>query len=97
MIDFDEIRGFQWDSGNSEKNWLKHGVTNAEAEQIFSNRPLITTEPEAQVWGELRYYGYGQTNEERRLFVVFTIRQELIRVISARDMSRRERRYYDDN
>ena len=95
MIDFEGIRGFQWDDGNFEKNWLKHGVTTAEAEQIFSNR-LVITEPETQIWSELRYYAYGQTDEERRLFVVFTIRQELIRIISARDMSRRERRDYDD-
>ena len=96
MIDFDEIRGFQWDDGNNEKNWLKHGVTNAESEQVFSNSPLVVAEPHEQIWGELRYYAYGQTNEARRLFVVFTLRQDLIRIISARDMSRRERRNYDD-
>ena len=96
MNDFDKIRDFQWDEGNYEKNWLRHGVTNAEVEQIFSNSPLVVTEPEAQIWGELRYYAYGQTDEGRKLFVVFTFRQELTRVISARDMSRQERREYDN-
>ena len=96
MNNFDEPRGFQWDSGNREKNWLKHGVTNAEAEQVFSNRPIIYAEPESQIWGELRRYAYGQTDEGRKLFVVFTFRQGLIRVISVRDMSRRERRNYDN-
>ena len=60
MNDFGEPRGFQRDGGNYEKNWLRHGVTNAEAEQIFSNSALVIAEPESQIWGELRYYAYGQ-------------------------------------
>ena len=96
MNDFGEPRGFQWDGGNYEKNWLRHGVTNAEAEQIFSNSALVIAEPESQIWGELRYYAYGQTDEDRKLFVVFTFRRELLRIISARDMSRQERSNYDD-
>ena len=97
MIDFDEIRGFQWDDGNYDpKNWSRHGVTNAESEQVFFNSALLIAEPEEQIWGEYRYYAYGQTDAGRVLFVVFTIRQELVRIISARDMSRRERREYGD-
>ena len=95
MIDFHQLTGFQWDNGNVEKNWLKHGVTNAESEQVFFNDPLVIAEPQGQIWAEMRYYAYGQTDEGRKLFIVFTIRQELIRIISARDMSRRERRNYD--
>ena len=95
MNRFEDVTGFQWDEGNSEKNWLKHGVTNAEAEQVFSNSPIFIVEPDEQPWSELRYYAYGQTYEGRKLFIVFTLRGELIRVISARDMSRRERRNYD--
>ena len=91
-----KCKGFQWDEGNSEKNWIKHRVSRAECEQIFFNRPLITGETAGESQKEVRYYALGQTDLERRLFVVFAVRTHLIRVISARPMSRRERKVYDD-
>ncbi|MXY45388.1 MAG: BrnT family toxin [Chloroflexi bacterium] len=94
MIDFDEIRGTQ--VGTNEKNWLRHGVSNAESDQVFSDDPLFIAEPPEQLWGELRYHAYGQTTEGRNLFVVFTLRQDITRIISVRDINRRERRNYDD-
>lgn len=87
-------RGFQWDEGNSRKNWTKHRVSNGEAEQVFFNQPLVVGDDD-QRWGaEARFYALGQTNRRRPLFVVFTLRSELIRVISARAMTRREREVY---
>jgi len=94
MEELSKCRGFQWDAGNADKNWIAHKVTRTECEQIFFNRPLITAHGKDHVEHELRYYALGQTDSGRVLFVVFTIRDELVRVISARDMSRRERRIY---
>jgi uncharacterized DUF497 family protein len=89
-----ECTGFEWDEGNFSKNWGKHGVSFLECEQIFFNQPLITQHDEKHSTNEPRYYALGQTDTYRRLFIVFTIRNNLIRVISARDMNRKERREY---
>ena len=87
--------GFEWDAGNAEKNWEFHRVTRTESEQPFFNRPVLVTAAERHSSEEARYAALGQTNAERLLAIVFTIRGTLIRVISAGDMSRRERRVYE--
>ncbi len=87
-------KGFQWDEGNAEKNLAVHQVTRPEIEQVFLKRPMVVDELLQQQEQERRYYALGQTDAGCRLFVVFTIRDQLIRVISARDMSRRERGAY---
>jgi uncharacterized protein len=86
--------GFQWDAGNQEKNWLTHQVTIGECEQFFFNHPLVVAPDEAHSHDEPRFFGLGRTDQNRLLFIVFTVRGESIRVISARDMSRKERRVY---
>lgn len=86
--------GFQWDTGNAEKNWLSHEVTTTECEQVFFNQPLIVAPNVAHSDLEERFYVLGQTDTGRELFVVFTLRGELIRMISARHMSRKERKVY---
>ena len=91
----DECTGFEWDDGNSEKNRVTHGVACGEAEEVFFNVPLILDPDRKHSGVEDRYYGLGVTNVGRTLLFVFTIRGELVRVISARDMSRRERRVYE--
>ena len=91
-----KCKEFQWDDGNSEKNWVKHCVSRADCEQIFFNRPLITGDAVSVSQAEVRYYALGQTDLGRPLFVVFTIRMNSIRVISAGPMSRRERKVYND-
>jgi len=88
--------GFQWDAGNAEKNRVRHRVTQAEVEQAFFNRPLIVAIDQRHSVDEVRSYALGWTDAGRLLFVAFTYRATLIRVISARDMSRRERRVYHD-
>ncbi len=85
--------GFQWDEGNAEKNWIKHGVSRGECEEIFFASPLLVVD-QAHSKAETRYYALGQTDAGRGLFVVFTARASLIRVISARDMSGEERKEY---
>jgi len=90
-IDYSKCTGFDWDKGNFEKNRLKHGVSPFECEQIFFNQPLIVAQDEAHSQKETRLYALGQTDMERLLFVVFTVRKNFIRVISARDISRSEK------
>ena len=93
--DLSQCQGFQWDEGNAEKNWVQHQVSHGEAEQVFFNRPLVVIEGEQRAEFTRRYYALGHTDARRLLFIVLTIRDDLIRVISARPMSRRERRVYE--
>ena len=90
----DKCFGFNWDEGNIDKNWLKHKVSSAECEQVFFNRPLVIQDDIIHSSPEKRFYALGQTDSKRTLFIVFTARNNLIRVISARDMSRKERKIY---
>src|SRR5690606_28541430 len=87
--------GFEWDAGNSLKSFLKHGVTCLEAEEVFLAGPLVASEDRRHSDSEPRHYCLGRTAAGRFLFVAFTVRGSRIRVISARDMSRRERRTYE--
>jgi uncharacterized DUF497 family protein len=97
MVDWEHIAGFDWDAGNARKSIDKHDVSQAEAEQIFFNDPLITVLDVKHSATEQRLHALGHTEGGRLLHVTFTLRREdtLIRVISARDMSRRERGYYE--
>lgn len=88
--------GFEWDQENIEKNWLKHKVSPVECEQVFFNQALVA-EDLKRSQREKRYYALGLTDDKRLLFVAFTIRENLIRVVSARDMSRKERKKYEKN
>jgi len=96
MEEISRCTGFQWDEGNCEKNWEKHRVSRFECEQLFFNKPLLVYKDEQHSLAENRYYVLGKTNQNRELFIVFTIRDDQIRVISARSMSRRERRCYEN-
>jgi uncharacterized DUF497 family protein len=92
--DLEKCTGFDWDAGNQDKNWEKHDVTDAECEEIFFNDPLVAGVDPKQSKRERRYYALGQTDAGRPLFVAFTIRKNLIRVISGRDMTEKELRKY---
>ena len=96
MTDLSEIGGFDWDSGNARKN-DKHGVTAAEAEQVFFNLPLLVLDDVAHSQIEPRLHALGQSDKGRALHITFTLRHDAksIRVISARDMHRKERAIYD--
>ena len=89
-----ECTGFQWDDGNATKNWKKHDVSQSECEQVFFNRPLILRRDRKHSELESRYYVLGHTDLGRLLFVVFTIRGNKIRVISARNMTESEEQRY---
>lgn len=87
--------GFEWDQGNITKNWDIHEVTTTECEQIFFNKPLILNRDRRHSQVENRYYVLGRTDRNRLLFAVFAIRDEKVRIISARDMTDSEiERYY---
>ena len=90
-----ECTGFDWDESNLDKNREKHGVPFWECEEVFLNRPLVVKPDEEHSRGERRYYALGRTEAGRLLFVAFTIRRKLIRPVSARDMTAKERRAYE--
>ncbi|MBN1494074.1 MAG: BrnT family toxin [Candidatus Omnitrophica bacterium] len=92
-----QCSGFEWDKHNTRKNWEKHKITPYEAEQIFFNQPLIVADDEEHSQTERRFYALGRTDLNKKLFVVFTIRNKVIRVISARKMSEKEKRSYESN
>jgi len=96
MIDLSAIIGFEWDEGNSRKN-SKHGVSTAEAEQVFFNAPLLLLSDVKHSQQEPRFHALGRTHQDRLLHVTFTLRQQNthIRVISARDMHKKERSIYE--
>lgn len=86
---------FEWDEFNKIKNWSKHKVDYRECEEIFSNRPLKTYKDIKHSQNENRFVALGNTNHNRKIYLVFTIRNDKIRIISARDMSRKERSLYE--
>ena len=97
MIDLDQITGFDWDAGNSRKSADKHDVSQAEAESISFNDPLIVVEDTKHGDSEQRLNALGKTAQNRLLHITFTLRQNgtMVRVISARDMHRKERKAYE--
>ena len=97
MIDWAQITGFEWDEGNSRKNEEKHGVSQSEAEQIFFNEPLLVLGDGKHSQREVRYHALGKTDDVRLLHITFTLRDSgtLIRIVSARDMHRKERAIYE--
>lgn len=97
MIDLAGITGFDWDAGNSRKSTNKHGVLQSEAEQIFFNQPLLMLEDSEHSQTERRYHALGMTDDARLLHATFTLLAagSKIRVISARDMHRKERIVYE--
>jgi uncharacterized DUF497 family protein len=97
MLDLSRIAGFDWDGGSARKSADKHGVSEAEAESVFFNDPLIVSEDLKHSRNEPRFNALGVTLEGRLLHVTFTLRQSdtLVRVISARDMNRKERQFYE--
>ncbi len=96
MIDFGRIVGFDWDEGNVRKSAEKHSVSTREAEQVFLDPRLLILIDEEHSGDEERFHAYARSPNGRMLLISFTLRQDktLIRIISARNMSRRERERY---
>jgi uncharacterized protein len=94
-MDLSGCTGFDWDAGNESKNRDKHHVDKFETEEVFFNKPLLLFDDLKHSETEQRYFLLGVTDRKRKLMVVFTVRGNKIRVISARDMSRKERVEYE--
>jgi len=97
MVDLARVTGFQWDDGNARKSTEKHGVGQAEAEEVFFSPRLLVVDDSRHSHSEPRFHALGVTRAGRRLHVTFTLREgnTRIRVISARDMHRKERAIYE--
>jgi len=94
---FEKFTGFQWDEGNKNKNLIKHQVKNWECEQVFFNEPLLILDDPKHSLNEKRWTAFGMTDIGRYLVIIFIKRDKLLRVISARDMNRKESRFYEKN
>lgn len=95
--DFEKFIGFQWDEGNKNKNLVKHQVENWECEQVFFNEPLLVLDDLKHSLTEQQWAAFGMADTGRYLVIIFTKRGKLLRVISARDMNRKESRFYEKN
>jgi len=93
-IELPNIIRFDWDKGNLSKSKLKHKVEPLESEQVFQNNPIYLYDS-SHSQKEDRYFAYGATDQGRMLTVVFVLRNDKIRIISARDQSKKERRFYE--
>lgn len=94
-VDLSVCTEFEWDAGNRLKSHMKHGVTQAEAEELFFSAPLVARDS-GHSGAEARFHALGETAAGRRLLAVFTVRGQRLRIISVRDMSRRERQVYEE-
>lgn len=95
IIEYPNFKGFEWDDGNKDKN-LKHNVQHWECEQIFFNEPVIILEDSTHSITEDRFAAFGQTDKGRNLVIIYTIRNSNLRIISARDMNKKERDFYEE-
>jgi uncharacterized DUF497 family protein len=94
-LDVENIIGFDWDEGNITKNETKHHLKWSIIEEIFFNEPLLIIEDFDHSHKECRCVALGKNNQQKLLTVIFTIRKGNIRVISARPMSKKERKFYE--
>lgn len=91
----DEATGFDWDEYNLMKNWEKHHISYWECEEAFFNTPLIVKSDEDHSEEEKRYFALGITDTGRKIFIAFTMRETLIRPISFREMTKKEKNIYE--
>lgn|SRR3989338_4519542 len=94
MLDLSKIEGFEWDKGNNKKNWKKHKITNKECEETFSSVPIYFFYDSKHSDFEPRTGMFGKTREGKLLAIVFTIRNNKIRIITARPQSKKEKLFY---
>jgi uncharacterized DUF497 family protein len=95
MVDLNEYTGFEWDKGNIDKSFQKHRISPNEAEEIFLDENLKIIKDIAHSQKEIRLIALGKTFMEKKLFVVFTVRGDKVRIISARPMDKKERNHYE--
>ena len=91
-----DILEFFWDKGNIDKNLRKHNVSNKEAEEALKNDRAFIFRDEKHSQAEERFGLFGTTDQGKLLSIVFTVRKKKVRIITARNMSRKERRVYEE-
>lgn len=91
MLDFRKLEGFEWDKGNLE-HIKKHDVVYKECEEVLFSKPLVVFFDKKHSTTEERYKVMGMSKKGRKLSLVFTIRKNVIRVLTARDQSKKEKR-----
>lgn len=96
-LDIDSLIGFDWDDGNVYKNEEKHGLNYKKIEEIFFNEPLLIVEDFSHSEYECRCVAYGRDDNDMKVMVVFTVQTKYIRVISAREMTKKEKSFYENN
>ncbi|MBI3540937.1 MAG: BrnT family toxin [Deltaproteobacteria bacterium] len=94
MVDLKAVESFEWDRGNTDKSFKKHGITPREAEEVFLDEQLHVVDDVKHAEKEARFIAVGKTVEEKILFVVFTLRGDKVRIISARKANKKERDVY---
>jgi uncharacterized DUF497 family protein len=87
---------FEWDNNKAESNILKHGITFEEAVTVFADPYLLFTEDSKNSLREEREWAIGESEKGSILVVIFTMRDEKIRIISARKATKRERKRYEE-
>lgn len=95
MVNLDKLTEFEWDIWNIDKSYKKHGITPNEAEEIFLDEDILTDEDTKHSEREERFTAIGKSLGGNMLLVVFTIRNNKIRIISARKAHKKERRLYE--
>jgi len=96
-LDVESLCGFDWDDGNIYKNEKKHGLNYKSIEELFFNEPLLIIEDFSHSYGECRCVAFGLDNKNSKIIAVFTVRGNRIRVISAREMTKKEKSFYETN
>lgn len=86
---------FEWDEANKKKIWLKHKVSVEECEEAFAAQQIFSQPDELHSHKESRYILISKTKKLRFLFIVFIIRKNKVRVISARSMHKKEQSFYE--
>ncbi len=86
---------FEWDKWNLDKIYLKHGITPKEAEDVFVSEDSYFFSDVEHSQKEERFIVLGKTLEKKNLFVVFTMRRQKVRIISARRMHNKEVKKYE--
>ena len=94
MIDLQKVTGFEWDKGNIDKSYSKHGITPIEAEEVFLDEDQLVLEDEKHSVSERRFAIIGKSRNGNILFIAFTQRKRNIRIISARKANSKERKKY---
>ena len=95
MLDLSKFKGFEWDKGNIDKSYQKHGITPNEAEEAFVDKDILLLEDIKQSQKELRFEAIGRIIKGDILFLAFTARGDKIRIISVRKANKKERRRYE--